>query len=204
MAAPTDPTPTLAQGLPLLGTLLGALIAFLSARGGLKRADDLARRREKERDDRQHLGAILLERYDRQRTAARAYARMLESGPEAIIDGRLGPVRELVLAAFEDEELANESTAAAREMLMAGDNASILEPREPKSYLVAMGALVQQTREQVEVPPVEDWKPHYQRALASADKSIADLVRDLGLDDAADHAAAASGVLAGNVFRPRE
>lgn len=199
-------SPNVVQTLiPLLGTLVGALIAFLSARWSLKRADDLSRHRERQRDDRQHLRAILLERYHRQRAATRAYARLLGTGHDGILDGQLGPVSEHVLAAFDNAELANDSCAAAKTMLMAGDRASILERREPNAYLAAMAALTRQTRDLLQVPDVEDWAPHYKRALASEDKSIADLVRDLGLDDAADDAAARAGsVLAGNVLEPRE
>lgn len=173
----------------IAGAVAGAAIAAVMTRWSLKRADDLARHRERQRDDRQHFRGLLLARFEQQQRAVRAYARLMNSGAEAIIKNHDTQVRELVLAAFESEDLANEAVAAATKVLEHASTATILERREAKAYLGAMAELLRKTRDQVQPPAVEDWHPAYQHALALADKEVADLIRDLGLDDAADTSA---------------
>jgi hypothetical protein len=167
---------TFSQLLPLIGAIVGASIAFLTNRWSLKRADDLARQRERQRDDRQHLRGFLVARLERQHDALGAYANLIKSDAGATLEGHTSRARELILAAFEREDLATEAVAAAERLPKSG-NAS---RREPLAYLAAMTELAQQTRELVQVPDVADWRPSYERALKAEDKKLEDQMRNAG------------------------
>lgn len=186
-SGPVDPValpPIVVQGPPwyvpivaaLLGALVGGLISWGSVRWSLKRADDLARNRERQRDDRQHARTILFDRYERQRATLAEFRRAMHlskpsGGPltrpladTVDVEG----LRSLIDFAYEQppafSKACLDSLNGYRATGQTGQDEALARVN---ANIAAMHTLLQATVKALEVPAVEDAEPFRQKFLAA-------------------------------------